>query len=143
MERIKATAMHEFLYISGVKSCGTTLHKSAPNIRVHFAYKSCPPVPTNGLGISLSFSYVGPPDFFLSVKPQGKSGNVTRLSLTVNVTKWTWASQIYMVFTSYKYLRGGHERCQESKEFDCSPPSFLSSSQAACLECHGIIAFQS
>ena len=64
-------------------------------------------------------------------------------SPTVNVTKWTWASQIYMVFTSYKYLRGGHERCQEGKEFDCSPPSFLSSSQdhmcmSSNLACDGL-----
>ena len=68
---------------------------------------------------------------------------VTLISLTVNVTKWTWTSQIYMVFTSYKYLRGGHERCQESKEFDCSPPSFLSSSQdhmcmSSNLACDGL-----
>ena len=61
----------------------------------------------------------------------------------MNVTKWTWASQIYMVFTSYKYLRGGNERCQESKEFDCSPPSFLSSSQdhmcmSSNLACDGL-----
>ena len=48
-----------------------------------------------------------------------------------------------MVFTSYKYLRGGHERCQEIKEFDCSPPSFLSSSQdhmcmSSNLACDGL-----
>ena len=64
-------------------------------------------------------------------------------SSAVNVTKWSWASQIYMVFTSYKYLRGGHERCQEIKEFDCSPPSFLSSSQdhmcmSSNLACDGL-----
>ena len=65
------------------------------------------------------------------------------ISSAVNVTKWSWASQIYMVFTSYKYLRGGHERCQEIKEFDCSPPSFLSSSQdhmcmSSNLACDGL-----
>jgi hypothetical protein len=64
-------------------------------------------------------------------------------SITVNVTRWTWTAQIYMVFTSYKYLRGGTQRCQDGKEFDCSPPSFLSSSNdhmcmSSNLACDGL-----
>jgi hypothetical protein len=49
-------------------------------------------------------------------------------SVTVNLSKWSSDSHIYMVITSYKYLRNG-ERCQENKEFDCSTYSFLTSSQ--------------
>ena len=46
-------------------------------------------------------------------------------SITVNISQWNWHSHVYMVFTSYKYLRQG-ELCHEIKEFDCSPRSFLS-----------------
>ncbi len=49
---------------------------------------------------------------------------------------------MYLVFTSYKYLRHG-ERCQEHKEFDCVPPAFLASnSDHLCmsqnLACDGL-----
>ena len=47
-----------------------------------------------------------------------------------------------MVITYYKYLRQG-ERCHETKEFDCSSPSFLSPSMdhmcmSISLACDGL-----
>ena len=46
-------------------------------------------------------------------------------SVTIKLTKWYYDSHIYIVVTSYKYLKNG-ERCQEGKEFDCSSYNFLS-----------------
>ena len=46
-------------------------------------------------------------------------------SVTINLSKWYYDSHIYIVVTSYKYLKNG-ERCQEGKEFDCSSYNFLS-----------------
>ena len=45
--------------------------------------------------------------------------------VTINLSRWYYDSHIYLVVTSYKYLKNG-ERCQEGKEFDCSPYNFLS-----------------
>lgn len=77
------------------------------------------------------------------IKPEALHSTFDKpASITVNMSNWTWNSHIYMVFTSYKYLRNG-ERCQEHKEFDCSAPSFLSSStdhmcMSSTLACDGL-----
>ena len=39
-------------------------------------------------------------------------------SITLNVKNWSEDSKIYLVVTSYKYLKDG-EQCQVNKEFDC------------------------
>ena len=62
--------------------------------------------------------------------------------LSINLAKWYSDSHIYLVVTSYKYLRNG-ERCQEGKEFDCSSYNFLSAnSDHMCmntnLACDGL-----
>ena len=63
-------------------------------------------------------------------------------SITVNITRFQWGSNIYMVFTSYRHLKHG-ERCQDHKEFDCSPPTFLGTSNShlcmsSTLACDGL-----
>ena len=67
----------------------------------------------------------------------------TPARVTINVKDWTPDSHIYMVVTSYKYLRQG-QACQADKEFDCTTTqSFLSSTtdhmcMSMSLACDGI-----
>ena len=67
----------------------------------------------------------------------------TPARVTINVKDWTQDSHIYMVVTSYKYLRQG-QNCQKDKEFDCTTTqSFLSSNtdhmcMSINLACDGI-----
>ena len=63
-------------------------------------------------------------------------------SVSINLSRWYYESHIYMVITSYKYLRNG-ERCQEGKEFDCFSYNFLSASTdrmciSTNLACDGV-----
>ncbi|QQP36482.1 Uncharacterized protein FKW44_021607, partial [Caligus rogercresseyi] len=78
------------------------------------------------------------------VKPEGlRSSWDQPASITVNLTNWSSLSHVYLIFTSYKYLKRGG-RCQKHKEFDCSSPlGFLgSSSKRLCmsvnLACDGL-----
>ena len=78
------------------------------------------------------------------VKPENLYSHFdTPARVTINVKDWTPDSHIYMVVTSYKYLRQG-QTCQEDKEFDCtSAQSFLSSNtdhmcMSMSLACDGI-----
>ncbi|CAB4063458.1 unnamed protein product [Lepeophtheirus salmonis] len=78
------------------------------------------------------------------VKPEGlRSSWDQPASITVNLTNWNSLCHIYLIFTSYKYLKRGG-RCQKHKEFDCSSPmGFLgSSSKRLCmsvnLACDGL-----
>ena len=51
------------------------------------------------------------------VKPEDLYSHFdTPARITVNVNDWTPDSHIYMVVTSYKYLRQG-QSCQKNKEF--------------------------
>lgn len=77
------------------------------------------------------------------VKPESLHSTFDRpASVTVNLKRWYYDSHIYIVITSYKYLRNG-ERCQEGKEFDCFSYNFLSpSTDRMCistnLACDGV-----
>ena len=53
------------------------------------------------------------------------SYNDTPARLTINIKDWTFDSHIYMVITSYKYLRQG-ETCRKDREFDCTNQNVLS-----------------
>ena len=78
------------------------------------------------------------------VKPENLYSHFdTPARITINVKDWTPDSHIYMVVTSYKYLRQG-QTCQKDEEFDCSTQqSFLSSNtdhmcMSIKLACDGI-----
>ena len=77
------------------------------------------------------------------VKPESLHSTFDRpASVTVDLKRWYYDSHIYIVITSYKYLRNG-ERCQEGKEFDCFSYNFLSpSTDRMCistnLACDGV-----
>ena len=78
------------------------------------------------------------------VKPENLYSHFdTPARITINVKDWTPDSHIYMVVTSYKYLRQG-QSCQKDEEFDCSTTqSFLSSNtdhmcMSIKLACDGI-----
>ena len=78
------------------------------------------------------------------VKPENLYSHFdTPARITINVKDWTPDSHIYMVVTSYKYLRQG-QTCQKDEEFDCSTTqSFLSTNtdhmcMSIKLACDGI-----
>ena len=78
------------------------------------------------------------------VKPENLYSHFdTPARITINVKDWTPDSHIYIVVTSYKYLRQG-QTCQKDEEFDCSTTqSFLSSNtdhmcMSIKLACDGI-----
>lgn len=59
------------------------------------------------------------------MKPENLySYNDTPAKLTINIKDWTPDSHIYMIITSYKYLRQG-ETCRKDREFDCTNQSFF------------------
>ena len=77
------------------------------------------------------------------VKPESLHSTFDKpASVSIALSKWYYESHIYIVVTSYKYLRNG-ERCQEGKEFDCFSYNFLSASTdrmciSTNLACDGV-----
>lgn len=77
------------------------------------------------------------------VKPESLHSTFDKpASVAINLNRWYYESHIYLVITSYKYLRNG-ERCQEGKEFDCFSYNFLSASTdrmciSTNLACDGV-----
>ena len=77
------------------------------------------------------------------VKPESLHSTFDKpASVSINLSRWYYESHIYVVITSYKYLRNG-ERCQEGKEFDCFSYNFLSASTdrmciSTNLACDGV-----
>ena len=77
------------------------------------------------------------------VKPESLHSTFDKpASVSINLSRWYYESHIYVVITSYKYLRNG-ERCQQGKEFDCFSYNFLSASTdrmciSTNLACDGV-----